>query len=664
MYCHRAVISSTRIVFLLSLLFAAALLPAQPPAVNPSQPPLDSFQSVPTIHVTSRLVVLDVVVTDGNGNPVKGLKPSDFTLTEDGVPQKLSGFTAHGGFGNAPVPSAPSLPSNTFSVQPPPPESVTKTVIVLDNLHYPNYPLVRADIQAFLKTVPAGNPICIVRMDWRGLHMVQDFTSDPELLQRMVAGPHMIPLPNIDPLHFTPSKLYGRLADYIGGIPGRIDIAWITDEGGNDAFIGQEYSGMNTFVGNLNATTGVLRLGRVAFYAIKAGGYIGGLLQPISTPDIVFSSDPDTTFPVTPSTAFPLPPGWVSPDSHDISFARVPGTIGGVPPDPALMPASEGSLLANQDLADQAARVGGHAFFDGAAEALPQILAIGSDYYTLSYVPTNTNWDGEYRSIEVNVAGVPNAGKSKFGWTAYGQPQVSYRRGYVAGNTPAPGFAGFGAEAPPALAVSRPASAARFDVPPEELATMPPPWSGPTPPSPIEAAMGFGTIPPNQVYFTMAVSPSQETEKPRSAPAIDNFLDVAYRDAPYRNYHIHYWVDPKNLKFSRSNGVCRDDLQFVAIVYGDNGLAVNSISTKAHIQFPAGDLKKIMASGVVFDQSVAVPVKPNAGRSGPYTTPESFYLRIGVNETATNHIGAIEIPVESIKLPPPQTLATQPFVVP
>jgi VWFA-related protein len=607
---------------------------------------------VPTLHVTSRLVVLDVVVTDSNGNPVRGLKPSDFTLTEDGFLQHISSFVEYSGPSNAPIVPPPPLPPNTFSVQPPPPESVTKTVIVLDDLHYPNYPLVRADILAFVKTLPAGNPFCVIRMDWRGLHLVQDFTSDPQILRQAVASRRMLGWPNIDPLHFSTANPYSRLARYVGGIPGRINLAWITDEGGNDAFLGQEYSDIDAFVDELNGPTGVLRLGRIAFYAIKAGGYIGGLLQPIPTPDIVFAQSPGVAFPVAPGAAYTLPPGWVSPDSHDISFARVPGTIGGVPPDPALMPASEGSLLANQDLADEAARVGGHAFFDGAAKALPQILALGSDYYTVAYVPNNTNWDGEYRSIEVNVAGVPSAGKSKFGWTAYGQPQVSYRRGYVAGNTPAPGFAGFGAEAPPALAASRPASVARFNVPPEELPTMPPPWSDPPPPSPIDAAMEFGTIPPNQVYFTIAVSPSQETEKPRSAPAIDNFLDVAYRDAPYRNYHIHYWIDPKYLKFSRADGMYRDDLQFVAIVYGDNGLAVNSISTKAHIQFPTSALRKIMASGVVFDQSVAVPAKPSAGRSGPYTTPESFYLRIGVNETSTDHIGAIEIPVETIKVAP------------
>ena len=72
--------------------------PAEAPAaVEPPSPATspDSAESLPTIHVTSRLVILDVVVSDGHNHPAAGLKPSDFTLTEDGVPQKIDSFTEH-----------------------------------------------------------------------------------------------------------------------------------------------------------------------------------------------------------------------------------------------------------------------------------------------------------------------------------------------------------------------------------------------------------------------------------------------------------------------------------------------------------------------------------------------------------------------------------------
>src|SRR6476660_5661680 len=45
------------------------------------------------LRTNTRLVVVDVVATDGKGQPVTDLKPADFTLLEDGKPQKISGFT-------------------------------------------------------------------------------------------------------------------------------------------------------------------------------------------------------------------------------------------------------------------------------------------------------------------------------------------------------------------------------------------------------------------------------------------------------------------------------------------------------------------------------------------------------------------------------------------
>ena len=46
----------------------------------------------PTFHVKIHLVNVFVNVTDAVGAPIGGLKQDDFTLTEDGVPQKISYF--------------------------------------------------------------------------------------------------------------------------------------------------------------------------------------------------------------------------------------------------------------------------------------------------------------------------------------------------------------------------------------------------------------------------------------------------------------------------------------------------------------------------------------------------------------------------------------------
>src|SRR5690242_20958166 len=44
------------------------------------------------IRVRSNEVRLDVVVKDKKGRPIKDLKPDDFEILEDGVPQKVESF--------------------------------------------------------------------------------------------------------------------------------------------------------------------------------------------------------------------------------------------------------------------------------------------------------------------------------------------------------------------------------------------------------------------------------------------------------------------------------------------------------------------------------------------------------------------------------------------
>jgi Ca-activated chloride channel homolog len=50
-------------------------------------------QDRPTFRVKVDMVVLSFTVTDNKGKYVNGLKPGDFRLTEDGIPQKFSTFS-------------------------------------------------------------------------------------------------------------------------------------------------------------------------------------------------------------------------------------------------------------------------------------------------------------------------------------------------------------------------------------------------------------------------------------------------------------------------------------------------------------------------------------------------------------------------------------------
>jgi VWFA-related protein len=82
------------------------LLRAQDPAPAPQTPPAAQQPSAtppadqqparaqqPPIRTGINFVRVDVIVTDGKGEPVLDLKPEDFTVTEDNKPQKVEQFT-------------------------------------------------------------------------------------------------------------------------------------------------------------------------------------------------------------------------------------------------------------------------------------------------------------------------------------------------------------------------------------------------------------------------------------------------------------------------------------------------------------------------------------------------------------------------------------------
>ena len=74
----------------LSLLVLIAFLLAAIPVHPQDKKPNKSDQDV--IKVTSNLVSLDVIVKDKKGKPVTDLKAEDFTVSENGVPQKIEFF--------------------------------------------------------------------------------------------------------------------------------------------------------------------------------------------------------------------------------------------------------------------------------------------------------------------------------------------------------------------------------------------------------------------------------------------------------------------------------------------------------------------------------------------------------------------------------------------
>lgn len=84
------------------VLFFGLFCMAQQPSVEPKSP-------LTTLHAATRLILLDVVVTDKHGKPIRSLLMNDFTIQEDGEEQAIASF--EGPNGHAPVPLEKNLKS-------------------------------------------------------------------------------------------------------------------------------------------------------------------------------------------------------------------------------------------------------------------------------------------------------------------------------------------------------------------------------------------------------------------------------------------------------------------------------------------------------------------------------------------------------------------------
>ena len=99
--------------FALALACAAAHAQVESNLPGAGFGPDDDSPITPTLHVYSRETIVDVLVTDDKGHPVRGLTRSDFTISEDGHPQPISSFAEYNK--NAPPAPAHALPPDTYS---------------------------------------------------------------------------------------------------------------------------------------------------------------------------------------------------------------------------------------------------------------------------------------------------------------------------------------------------------------------------------------------------------------------------------------------------------------------------------------------------------------------------------------------------------------------
>jgi len=385
----------------------------------------DQASQAPVFHAESRLVLVDLVITDHHGDPVTDLKPENVSLLEDGKPQKLVAFEPHLAKTRKPAPPPVKLPPHQFTNFPLTEDQGPVNIILFDLLN--TLPLEQAfakkQMIQFLKDLPSGHRLALFVLGTK-LRMIQGFTGDSDTLisaaEALQANRSLLLTSEDDRQtdNFVNSTVYsdarsdpggasGRIAsalsDLVGmqenaradgtlqaltllagavsGYPGRKNVIWLSTNfpfrfGPTD--INQKIREQRRYLDPFQGVSALLAAAQIAIYPIDIGG--------LSTDGAGSVSAPSTGAPSTSIASGQLMARW---DSHDA-------------------------------MADIARETGGQAYY-GANDfksMMQRSLQQGENYYTLAYVPANRDWNGKYRKVEVKV--------TKEG------VKLEYRRGYYA----------------------------------------------------------------------------------------------------------------------------------------------------------------------------------------------------------------------------------------
>lgn len=172
---------------LLGLALAVAAMVAVPRAQSKApqsqaSPAAESRQA-PVFRTGTTAVLLDIVVRDRRGRPIRDLRQDEITVLEDGVPRELKAFRLIEG---TPSDAAVSTPAQPGVVQPDPLRRITLVSFVFDHLGQNARKLAQKAAHDYLsKPMPPGQWVAVFTLDNR-LHMLQDFTRDTARLSTAI----------------------------------------------------------------------------------------------------------------------------------------------------------------------------------------------------------------------------------------------------------------------------------------------------------------------------------------------------------------------------------------------------------------------------------------------------------------------------------------------
>lgn len=344
---------------LLALLIPSALL-AQNQSGQQNQFHSGQNQpSVPTFHVTTSLVFLDVTVLDKEGNPVlTGLTKDDFHITQDKKPERVFSFEA---------PQAHVMDASPGDENPEGKAPVT--ILVLDELdsRFQDFAYIRYEAKKFLmrqpEELPAPAELMVVGND--SLEMLQGYTrSRADLLYALDHLPAALPYKEMNGTfvweRFAQSiDALQQIALQNRGVPGRKNVIWV-GHGGPGIFLDNEYltpQDIQELRAYAHQTTNLLVDSRVSLYVIYPGLHLSRGGMSISSMDAATDLNDDDPF------------------GGNINFGLFANATGG-------------KLYFNRN---------------DLAHLIGRSEQLGSEYYTLTYQPTEVPINGRFQRIRVTV---------------------------------------------------------------------------------------------------------------------------------------------------------------------------------------------------------------------------------------------------------------------
>lgn len=136
-------------------------------------------QELPKLKVATRLVEINVIVDDKNGNPISGLTQKDFSLFDGGHQQIISLFTpaTNKTSPTPPLAMQPDVYTNLLAAHGGIPPSTT--IILLDGLNtaLTDQSYARAQVLKFLSQIQPQDHVALYALGTK-LTILQDFTTD------------------------------------------------------------------------------------------------------------------------------------------------------------------------------------------------------------------------------------------------------------------------------------------------------------------------------------------------------------------------------------------------------------------------------------------------------------------------------------------------------